>query len=435
MPNIELTVTKNYRFLESLPEDISIAILEGSTRSTKTYSTMQYLIIDWCLGKPGSTVRCFRHDSTTHNKTTIKDFKEIMHTLGLWGDGSWNGTEKEFKWANGSLFSFAATSDEQKLHGLKQDIAFFNEVMEVSDDAYAQVSFRTTALIIMDFNPSFNHHWVFSEIMNPDNKDWAYQHSTYQDNPFLTPQQIASIEKYEPTPANKKAGTADAWKWDVYGLGKRGKIEGAVFNFFSVTDFFPKRSMCQRWGMGLDFGFSLDPAALIECALFQDCLYLREWIYETGLITTPNINYPNEPSIEGHLRELGIDGDVTIYADCAEAKSIADLQLSGFNVIPCNKSSAGTKEGSILHGIDLMKQRKIFLYQGSSNLQLEFEHYRWKKGVSGDFTRKPVDKDNHLCDAARYWALAELQQQKWATAAGGKKIKSNTMRSKRGGRR
>lgn len=434
MANVDIEVTKNFNFLDNLPPDKSIAILEGSTRSTKTYSIEQFLIIRKCMESPGTTVRCFRLDSVTHNKSTIKDFKEIMRILDLWEDGSWNGTDKEFKFNNGSLFAFDGTKDEQKLHGCKQDIAWLNEVMEIPTDAYTQISVRTTQLIIMDFNPSFNHHWVFSEIMHPDNKDWVYQHSTYKDNKFLSPQQVAAIEKYEPTPHNKKTGTADAWKWDVYGLGKRGKIEGAVFDFFATTDFFPKRSMCQRWGMGLDFGFSMDPAALVECALFQDCLYLREWIYETGLITTPNINYPNEPSIEGHLRELGIDGDVTIYADCAEAKSIADLQLSGFNVIPCNKSSAGTKEGSILHGIDLMKQRKIFLYQGSQNLQLEFEHYRWKKGVAGGFTRKPVDKDNHLCDAARYWCLAELQQQKWSQATGGKKVKSNTMRSKRGRR-
>lgn len=434
MANIDVVVTENFEFLEKLPPDKFIAILEGSTRSTKTYSIEQWLIIQKCLKEPGTIVRCFRFDSVTHNKTTIKDFKEIMMIIGAWEDGSWNGTDKEFKFDNGSLFAFEGTSNEQKLHGCKQDIAWLNEVMEIPADAYAQIAFRTSKLIIMDFNPSFNHHWVFSEIMHPDNKDWAYQHSTYKMNEFLSPQQIAAIEKYEPTPENKKRGTADPWKWDVYGLGKRGKIEGAIFNFFAVTDFFPKRSVCQRWGMGLDFGFSLDPTALVECALFQDCLYLREWLYEPGLITTPNAARPNEPSIESHLRELGIDEDVNIYADCAAAESIADLQLSGFNIIKCNKSSAGTKEGSILHGIDLLKQRKIFLYRGSQNLQLEFEHYRWKKGVSGEFTRKPIDKDNHLCDAARYWAMAELQQQKYQTAQKQKNIKVTTTRSLRGQR-
>lgn len=417
MAEVEIEVTSNFEFLDNLPDGKDTAVLEGSTRSTKTYSIEQFCIIRWCIEKPGVTVRCFRHDSTTHNKTTIKDFKEIMMIMDLWDEGSWNGTEKEFKFNNGSLFAFAATSDQQKLHGLKQDVAWLNEVMEIDSDAYAQIAFRTTQLTIMDFNPSFNHHWVFSEIIPADN--CAYKHSTYKDNPFLTEKQVAEIEKYEPTEFNIRRGTADAWKWDVYGLGKRGKIEGAVFNLFEVTDYFPDKTMCQRWGMGMDFGFSLDPTTLIECALWQDALYIREWIYETGLITTQNVTRPGEPSIEGHLKELQISKDVKIYADCAAPQQIADLQISGFNVIPCVKGA-----GSILQGIDLMKQRKIFIHRKSSNLQLEFEHYRWKKRASdGDFKREPEDKWNHAIDAVRYWSMAELQQDKWVNAHGGKKIK------------
>ena len=217
MAEVEIEVTSNFEFLDDLPDGKDTAILEGSTRSTKTYSIEQFLIIRWCIEKPGATVRCFRHDSTTHNKTTIKDFKEIMMTLDLWDEGSWNGTEKEFKFNNGSLFAFAATSDEQKLHGLKQDVAWLNEVMEISADAYAQIAFRTTQLTIMDFNPSFNHHWVFSQIIPADN--CAYKHSTYKDNPFLTDKQVMEIEKYEPTDFNLRRGSADAWRWDVDGFG------------------------------------------------------------------------------------------------------------------------------------------------------------------------------------------------------------------------
>jgi phage terminase large subunit len=103
------------------------------------------------------------------------------------------------------------------------------------------------------------------------------------------------------------------------------------------------------------------------------------------------------------------------------------LQISGFNVIPCVKGP-----GSILQGLDLMKQRKIFIHRKSSNLQLEFEHYRWKKSVSGDFKREPEDKWNHAIDAVRYWAMAELQQDKWSNAHGGKKINvKSAIRSRR----
>ena len=426
MSNMDGTV--NYEFLLDCEADKSVhtIILEGSTRSTKTYSISQFLTINKCINEPGITVRCFRYDSTTHNTTTIADFKEIMALLGIWEEGSWNGTEKVFRFNNGSMFAFSATSDIQKLQGMKQDIAWYNEAMEITEDAHAQINYRTSQLTIMDFNPSYNHHWLFNLIGEPG---VAYKHSTYKDNPFLTDKQVQAIEQYEPTPENIRRGTADAWKWDVYGLGRRGKVEGAIFKLFEITDFFPKKEQCQRWGMGLDFGFSLDPTALIECALFQDELYLREWIYETGLLTTVNLTRPSEPSIENSMNDIGIDKNVKMYADCAAPQAIQDLVLSGFNVIPCVKGP-----GSILQGIELLKQRKMFIHRKSSNLQLELEHYKWKDDKAhGGFKREPEDKDNHAIDAIRYWAMAELQMQKFAVTRGNglKSIKAKSIMSRR----
>ena len=413
----KIEVTNNYKFLLDCHKDPEkdFIVLEGSTRSSKTYSIIQYLIIEWCLGKEGSVVRCFRYDSTDHNDTTIADFKEIMHSLDIWETaGSWNGTSKVYSWKNGSIFAFSATSDVGKLHGKKQDVAYLNEVMQIQEDAYTQISYRTNILTICDFNPSFSRHWIFSQFIDSDLPFVAYKHSTYRDNPFLTPKQIGEIEKYKPSPENRRRGTEDAYKWAVWGEGKRGKIEGAVFKLYEVTDFFPNPRHCQRYGLGLDFGYTTDPTGIIECALFQDGLYLRELCYETGLLTTPNHTRPDEPSIEGRLKELGIGNDVKIYADCAEAKSIADLNLSGFNVIPSDKSKGNSKFGSIIDGINVMKKYKIYLYKGSHNLQVEFEQYKWATNTLGVDLGKPIDNYNHLIDGARYFCRTELQSYEYA---------------------
>ena len=397
--------TTNYRFLDELKESTNVAVLEGSTRSSKTISIFQYLI-QWCLEDPGVVVRCFRHDGTTHEKTTIPDFKWVMgeEQFDVWDEGKFNKVDKTFTFHNGSVFAFSSTSDKQKLHGCKQDIAWLNEAMEVHEDAWAQIAFRTTELTIMDYNPSFNHHWIFNSILT--RPDVEYKHSTFRDNPFLSKTQIREIEKYNPhVPENVKNGTADAYLWDVYGLGKRGQVEGAVFDLFEVTDFFPEKMYCQRHGFGMDFGFSQDPSTLIECALFQDNLYVREIIYEHGLLITPNISRPELPSIEGSMKAEGVDKNVKIYADCAAPGAITDLQASHYNVIPCVKGP-----GSILNGISLMKSRKIFVLRSSQNIQLELEHYKWKQKQDGTWLREPIDKHNHAIDAIRYWAMAELQQ-------------------------
>ena len=265
----------------------------------------------------------------------------------------------------------------------------------------------------MDFNPSYNRHWVFDKIMNkfpkgPLPPEVGYCHSTYKDNPFLSPAQVREIESANPeVPENVRRGTADQYEWDVYGLGKRGNLQGAVFDNWEITSDWPDRMQCMRWGFGLDFGFSVDPTALIECAIWNRRLYVRERVYETKLHVVKNSSMPTEPSLEGYMDEMAIPKDSFICADCAQPESISNLFTRGWNVCPVKKTS-----GSVLGGINIMKKYHIMVHQDSISLQNEFEHYQWKKDTYKDKEQKlvpvPVDRDNHGIDAIRYWAMMNL---------------------------
>lgn len=404
-----MKTTVNFARLMSLPLWATIALLEGSSRSSKTISICQYLI-HRCMTEPGLIVRCFRHEGANHDDTTVEDFLDVLEWFREDGHagkvkGKWNAVKRVYTFDNGAKFCFSETRYIRKLHGKKQDIAWLNEVMEIYEDAYAQISMRTRQLTIMDFNPSFNHHWVFKTIQ--PRHDCIHFHSTFRDNPFLTPQQIREIEKYEPTPENILAGTADRWKWEVYGLGKRGKVEGVIYNYWELVDQFPDPIVCRRHGYALDFGYSPDPCGLIEMALHNDGLWMRELIYEHELLIGKNMTNPSLPSIVGYLEELGISKDAKIYCDNAGKESIATLRASGYNAIACKKGP-----GSIQHGISLLKSVKMYVHRGSHNLQCELEHYTKKKRADGSFSTEPIDDWNHLLDPARYWAMSELDPQK-----------------------
>lgn len=404
-----IPATLNFERLLSLPPEAEIIVLEGSTRSSKTISVVQFLVLR-CQMKPGHVVRCFRKDGTTHKDSTIPDLKFVMAQFGeFYGDkkyfdteGKWNKTDKTYTFNNGSTFSFHETKDILKLHGMPCDDAWLNEAMEICEDAWKQIGLRCRKLKILDFNPSFNHHWVFTKVLTRPGV--AHFHSTYKDNPFLTPAQVREIEQYDPLVlANVKAGTSDQWHWDVYGLGKRGKVEGAIYKLWSTVTDWPEVHNCQKWGYGLDFGFHPDPAALIECALFQDGLYLREHCYKENLIITKNITRPGEPSIQHEFEAMNMSKEAKIYADCAQPGSIRDLSLCGYNVVPCTKGP-----DSVLHGITLCQRYKLYVHHQSMNLQTELEHYRWKQKNDGTWLRDPEDKWNHLLDPMRYWASAEV---------------------------
>jgi len=404
-------------------------VLEGSSGSSKTISILQYLIQFQLLARSGIKVDCFRHDQATCNDSVIEDFRFVMgpDQFDLWEDQRWNEQKKRYKFSNGSMLRFRGCQKPGKLHGPRRDIAWLNEVTEISYDSFRQINARTHDFILMDFNPSLSVHWVFEKILKQGSDRVDYFHSTFRDNPFISPEARADILSWEPTTANKLAGTADKWAWEVYGLGRRARREGAIFENWSVLDdeFWPKeRRLFQRHGYGDDFGYSQDPTAVIECFLYRDALYLREIVYETGLITTVNQTNPDKPSVELRLREAALDGlflkELEMVGDSAAAEALDDLETSGFNVSACEKGA-----GSIQYGINLLQQFHIYIHRDSLNMQTEAENYAWKKRPDGTFSDEPEDKFNHGWDAVRYWAKRNVKP----------RILAKSNRMKKGGKK
>jgi phage terminase large subunit len=386
-------------------EKASIVCLEGSTRSGKTWSWIEYCF-NLCAQYPELIVSAFRHDASTHERGAIRDFKRLAvdrRYKPIWDKGRWNNQLKTFYFDNGSVLEFVGTNDPGKLHGPERDIAVLNEVMEINYEAYRQILSRTRLLTILDWNPSLNHHWVFDKVLTRD--DVLYVHSTYKDNPHLTAKQVDEIERTNPAILdNVRQGTADKWYWEVYGLGKRGRKEGCIFEMWDVVDNWPERHLCQRWGFGLDYGFSQDPTALVECALFRDELYLREHLYETQLVAQSNPLDPSIDSIEGRLRAVGIPEDTRIHDDNARPEITQALRMAGFKIVSTQKGP-----GSVIAGIDRLRSLPIKVHRSSQNLQMEMESYSWAQNSRKEWLDIPEDRNNHLIDAARYWAMAELK--------------------------
>lgn len=415
----EVIGNKNLDYLLNLTEDINEVVFEGSTRSGKTIAIFQFLILE-AIENPNTIIRCFRHDGATHSSTTIPSFQFCMgpDMFDLWGKvGTFNKSEKVYSFTNGSKICFDSMNEPMKLHGKESDIAFINEAMEATFEAFTQINYRCRDLKIFDFNPSLNQHWIFSKILSKakhvsgvgkkfmcHSSGVGYVHSTYKDNPCLTDVQVAAIESYDPdNPENVRNGTADAYLHDVYAVGKRGKVEGTIYKTYQVTEEWPERYLCQKWGYGLDFGFSADPMALAECRLYNNKLYVKEECYETDLLVTKNISKPQLKSLQHILEQKEVSKSAEIVADCARPDSIKDLEVTGYNVIPCEKG-----KDSILAGINILRGFQIMVHVDSNNLLMELEQYRWKRKQDGTWLQEPEDKNNHLLDGIRYWAQRNL---------------------------
>jgi phage terminase large subunit len=67
------------------------------------------------------------------------------------------------------------------------------------------------------------------------------------------------------------------------------------------------------------------------------------------------------------------------------------------NVWPATKGP-----DSVRQGLQFMQQFKMHVTRNSENIISEFKNYKWAQDKNGKTLNSPIDKYNHLIDAARY---------------------------------
>ena len=299
-------------------------------------------------------------------------------------DIQFNKSTLKYTFANGSYIEFFSVDQPDKLRGARRNILYINECNNVPFEAYNQLAIRTSGDIWLDYNPT-NEFWVHRELLN--DKDVDFIVLTYLDNEALPKSIIDEIEL-----ARTKASESDYWSnwWKVYGLGQVGRLEGACIPDWREIDLpTDARLLCY----GMDFGYSVDPTTLVALYKYNDSYIFDEVIYQKGLLNS-------------EISNLLKTNNVTdlIYADSAEPKSIAELNSYGHMVLPVSKG-----RDSIVYGINLINQNKVYVTSRSKNLKKELANYTWMQDKEGNTLNKPIDAYNHAIDATRYALTSQLE--------------------------
>ena len=103
---------RNYQALSN--SDVRFIINQGGSRSSKTYSLCQ-LIIVYCLQNPNKVVSIVRKTFPALRATVMRDFFEIMKDLNIYEKTNHNMSENIYRFNNGSIVEFFSVDDEQKI--------------------------------------------------------------------------------------------------------------------------------------------------------------------------------------------------------------------------------------------------------------------------------------------------------------------------------
>ncbi len=388
--------------------------LEGASRTGKTWDICNF-VCHYVTTYTGKTINICRDFKSTLNKTTYSTLRNVWLRWGLPTE-HFNKSVTPIHF-NGNLINFIGINDDiMTAHGLESDLLIINEATSVAKDTFDQLEQRTNEFFIADYNPSDVDCFLFKM---ESREDYRILKTTIFDNKYApnnAKQKILSyahpdvndfdmIQKYgyereeweQFKQKNLRNETADSFLWQVYGLGLRAVSEDVIFT--KGFELYSESPTNYDWKVyGGDFGYSNDPSVMVELIKDGHNLYLKELIYQTGLLSA---------DLAHEIKKGGWIDSVSVWDSADGFKSVNELIANGVDYA----DGAVKGAGSIYWGLENIKKYKIHIHKDSLNLQEEFRIARWAKDRNGSFKRDTKGRriphttnppKDHCLDSVRY---------------------------------
>ena len=378
-------------------------VLKGGKGSKKSATTALNYIFR-LMAMPESNLLVVRAVMSTHRDSTFAQLKWAQEKLGVYH--LWKNTvspmEMTYK-PTGQKIIFRGFDDVLKLASTTVAQGYLNflwieEAFEIESEAdfeklilsvpRGKIAPHLFKQVTLTLNPWSEAHWIKKRFFDTPQDDVSTYSTTYKDNEFLTEDDIKQIERLKETNYRRYA---------VAGLGEWGIAEGLVYENWQQLVFDEKQlgvadktdwQYCHFFG--LDFGYTNDPSAFVAFAVNQISkeLYIYDEHYEKKMLNS---------DIADMIKKKGFAKE-RIRADCAEPKSIDDLKRLGISrIAPSVKGN-----DSVLNGIAQISEYRMFVHPKCKNMIAELSTYRYDTDKSDNAINKPLDENNHLCDALRY---------------------------------
>ena len=238
--------------------------------------------------------------------------------------------------------------------------------------------------IFYTYNPPKSaQSWVNAEAMR-ERPGRLVHHSSYLDVPRAWLGEVFLAEAAQLKDVNETAYRHE-YLGEVTGTG------GQVFDNLELRPITgPERAGFDRLRYGLDFGFAVDPDALLAMHYSRPTrtLYILDEYYRAG---------GSVDQLAEAAKKLAGSGRLT--ADSEDPRMIAELRRRGLSVEGAKKGP-----GSVEHGMRWLQDlgRIVIDPKACPNAAREFAAYEYERDRWGNFRARYPDRDNHAIDAARY---------------------------------
>lgn len=321
-------------------------------------------------------------------------FVQIIEEWGLSSLFKVTKNPMEITCVNGNKIIFKGLDDPEKVKSINGiTTVWIEESSELKKEDLQQLQLRVRGKhlknpveFIQTFNPINEHHWLKKMYFDQDQPNTQILKTTYLDNPFLDDGYIQTLENLK---------HQDETYYGIYALGLWGSLENLIYKNYVIESITIKDEDFDYLFYGMDYGFN-DPTALVKVGILNDEIYILDELYKKELTNADLIKL---------MKEVEISKSIVITADSSEPARTTDIQREGYKIKGAKKGP-----GSIKHGIDFIKTRKIHIAPHCVNFTKEIQAYSYKKNKAGDVTEEPLANGNdHILDALRY-ALEDFRK-------------------------
>ena len=380
-------------------------ICDGSVRSGKTVS-MILGFVHWAMrffdgknfGICGKTISSTERNIILPllNMPDITDYYSLKYI---------RGENKRIIIRSGShtntffIFGGKDESSYTLVQGITLSGVLFDEVALMPksfvDQAVARTLSEPEARYWFNCNPESAEHWFYKEwICNTHQKKALHLHFTMQDNPILSPEQIADAERlYTGVFYNR------------YIKGLWCVAEGLIYPMFDKAVHVTHHPKLQPGGdyyISCDYG-TLNPTSAGLWYLQPDghAIRLREYYYDGRKTKTPRTDEEHYKALEqlagdiaGNVRAVIVDPSAASFIECIRRHGLFRVWQA---------------DNSVLNGIrdtsSLLQMQYLHICDNCTDIIREFSLYRWDESATED---RPIKENDHAMDDMRYFVRTAM---------------------------
>jgi len=357
--------------------------LYGGRGSGKSWSFARALVLRAVQKR--IRILCAREMQNSIKDSVHRLIVDQIHALGA--DKLFDIQKDTIRCITGSEFFFKGlrmnTSEIKSMEGI--DICWIEEAEQTSEDSWTiliPTVRKDGSEIWISFNPESEDASTHKRfVVNPP-PDTLSAEMNFCDNPWF-PIELRKEMEYDKR--------VDYEKYEHVWLGKLKRYANAViFKDKILIEEFEEPPDNTQFYYGADFGFSVDPTAIVRCFIKDRKLYIINEFYGHGVeILELPIAFKSVP---GAMRW-------NVMCDSARPDTISYLKSQGFPVTGAEKG-----KGSVEDGIEFLRSfEKIVINPRCKGAIQDFSNYRWKTDrITGEILPIALDTSNHVPDACRY---------------------------------